>query len=319
MSPRPYQVVAAGIVLRSLLHARLLSQVGGHFQSLGAPHSEHFCVAGGAISDSQTITPTVSQPPSPVPSSLPTAEPAPVPTPLPVPMPTAVPTLSPSPAPIPSPTPVPTSVPTAALPSALPTALPSWLPTSLPSSLPTALPTSLPTSLPSSLPIVLPTAVPSRVPTPLQTLLSCTNDVVDAAETDVDCGGGDCPRCSVGLACTESDDCSSYTCVNDVCVESPTSEPTPTPSPTRTPVVVMSLGIAGITCDDFIVKNATVYYLAVNLIVKNATFSDATCADVSSDSVLVTNELTMPLVIAATFGISVHEVSAPKRVLRVTT
>jgi len=81
----------------------------------------------------------------------------------------------------------------------------------------------------------------------------------------------------------------------------------------------VSLGIAGITCDDFIVNNATVYYLAVNLIVKNATFSDATCADVSSDSVLVTNELTMPLVIAATFGISVHEVSAPKRVLRVTT
>ena len=60
------------------------------------------------------------------------------------------------------------------------------------------------------------------------------------------------------------------------------------------------------------------YYLAVDLIVKNATFSDATCADVSSDSVLVTNEVTMPLVIAATFGISVHEVSAPERALRVT-
>ena len=91
-----------------------------------------------------------------------------------------------------------------------------------------------------------------------------------------------------------------------------TAEPTPvpTPSPTRTPIVAVSLSIAGITCDDF---NATVYDLAVEMVVKNATFSDSTCADVSSDSVLVSNEVTVPLVIAAASGISVHEVSATER------
>ena len=40
--------------------------------------------------------------------------------------------------------------------------------------------------------------------------------------------------------------------------------------------VAVTLGIAGITCVDF---DATVYDLAVDSIIKNATFSDATCAD----------------------------------------
>jgi len=84
----------------------------------------------------------------------------------------------------------------------------------------------------------------------------------------------------------------------------------PTPNPTRTPVVAVSLGIAGITCDDF---NTTVFDLALDTILKNATFSDATCEDASSDSVLVSNEVTVPLVIAATYGISVHEVSLSER------
>ena len=65
--------------------------------------------------------------------------------------------------------------------------------------------------------------------------------------------------------------------------------------------------MAGITCDDF---NATVFDLALDTIIKNATFSGATCADASSDWVLVSNEVTVPLVIAATYGMSVHEVSA---------
>jgi len=97
----------------------------------------------------------------------------------------------------------------------------------------------------------------------------------------------------------------------------PTAVPTPvpTPSPTRTPIVAVSLGIAGITCDDF---NATVFDLALDSIIQNSTFSDATCAAASSDSVLVSNEVTLPLVIAATSGVSVHEVNMSKGALCVT-
>ena len=80
--------------------------------------------------------------------------------------------------------------------------------------------------------------------------------------------------------------------------------PVPTPSPTRTPVVAVSLGVAGGTCDDF---NATVFDLTFASIVKNATFSDATCVDAPSDSVVVSNKVIVPLVIAATHGILAHE------------
>ena len=71
------------------------------------------------------------------------------------------------------------------------------------------------------------------------------------------------------------------------------------------PVVAVALGIAGITCDDF---NATVFDLALGMIVQNATFSDAVCADATSSSVMLSNEVTVPLVIAAKYGISVYEV-----------
>ena len=50
-----------------------------------------------------------------------------------------------------------------------------------------------------------------------------------------------------------------------------------------------------------------VFDLAFALIAKNATFSDAMCADATSDSVAVSNEVTVPLVIAAAYVISVHE------------
>ena len=88
----------------------------------------------------------------------------------------------------------------------------------------------------------------------------------------------------------------------------------PTPSPTRTPIVAVSLGVEGITCYDF---NATVFDLAIDSIVKNATFSDSACKGMPNNSVLVSNEVTLPLAIAATYGMSVHEVSASEH-LRVT-
>ena len=67
--------------------------------------------------------------------------------------------------------------------------------------------------------------------------------------------------------------------------------------------------MAGITCDDF---NATVFNLALDSIISNSTFSDATCAD-TSNSVSVSLEVTVPLVIAAAYGVSVHKVCASER------
>ena len=112
---------------------------------------------------------------------------------------------------------------------------PSAAPTSaqMPPSLPTLLSTSMPTSLPTLL-TAAPSLAPIPAPTPLPTLLTCTNGMMDSAETDVDCGGGDCPRCNIGLACTEDGDCSSDACVSNICAESPTPVPTPVPIPTPT-------------------------------------------------------------------------------------
>ena len=77
----------------------------------------------------------------------------------------------------------------------------------------------------------------------------------------------------------------------------------PTPNPTRTPIVVVTLGMSGITCDDF---NQTVYDLAMDSVVSNSTFSEADCTTTATGSdpaVSVTSELTMPLVIIAnTYG-----------------
>ncbi|MCB9592749.1 MAG: hypothetical protein H6719_08450 [Sandaracinaceae bacterium] len=41
---------------------------------------------------------------------------------------------------------------------------------------------------------------------------SCTNGVMDGAESDVDCGGGTCPTCAEGAGCGTDADCASGTC-----------------------------------------------------------------------------------------------------------
>lgn len=41
---------------------------------------------------------------------------------------------------------------------------------------------------------------------------SCTDGVLNGDETDVDCGGGTCPRCGDGSACTTRTDCESRIC-----------------------------------------------------------------------------------------------------------
>ena len=84
----------------------------------------------------------------------------------------------------------------------------------------------------------------------------------------------------------------------------------PLSSPTRTPIVAVSLVIARITCNDF---DATVFTLALDSIMKNATFSDPTCSDASSDWALASDDVSVPLVMAAAAGMAVHEVSAMER------
>lgn len=48
----------------------------------------------------------------------------------------------------------------------------------------------------------------------------CTDGVRDGAETDVDCGGGQCPACALGKACWLDFDCTSQACdgIAAVCV-----------------------------------------------------------------------------------------------------
>jgi hypothetical protein len=47
---------------------------------------------------------------------------------------------------------------------------------------------------------------------------SCTDDVNNGHETDVDCGGSDCPKCPSGRICNVGmTDCMSGSCVNGIC------------------------------------------------------------------------------------------------------
>ncbi|MBL0220945.1 MAG: hypothetical protein IPQ07_44630 [Myxococcales bacterium] len=51
---------------------------------------------------------------------------------------------------------------------------------------------------------------------------ACTDRVRDGAETDIDCGGGTCPTCAAGLACTTPADCQTGGCDSGTC-RAPTS------------------------------------------------------------------------------------------------
>ncbi len=47
---------------------------------------------------------------------------------------------------------------------------------------------------------------------------SCTNTIRDGKETDVDCGGSECPRCIDGKDCVSDNDCAGVSCSNKKCV-----------------------------------------------------------------------------------------------------
>lgn len=46
--------------------------------------------------------------------------------------------------------------------------------------------------------------------------VSCSNDKLDASETDIDCGG-DCNPCALGKKCLDNLDCKSSYCADGIC------------------------------------------------------------------------------------------------------
>lgn len=90
-----------------------------------------------------------------------------------------------------------------------PTPPPTPRPTTYPS--PTPDPTYAPTQAPTA---------PTMAPTSMPTLVSCTNAIADANETDIDCGGVYCSPCAFGQTCLENSDCESMFCDPDsVCAQ----------------------------------------------------------------------------------------------------
>jgi hypothetical protein len=50
---------------------------------------------------------------------------------------------------------------------------------------------------------------------------TCMDGIRNGNETDRDCGGGSCMPCDQGQRCSTASDCSSYTCLDSVCVGDP--------------------------------------------------------------------------------------------------
>ncbi|CAF1274310.1 unnamed protein product [Rotaria sordida] len=46
---------------------------------------------------------------------------------------------------------------------------------------------------------------------------NCTDGVMNQNETDIDCGGGMCPKCNNGKSCRLDGDCVSNQCVSNIC------------------------------------------------------------------------------------------------------
>jgi hypothetical protein len=47
---------------------------------------------------------------------------------------------------------------------------------------------------------------------------SCTDGVRNGTESDVDCGGADCPKCAAGKSCAGVSDCATALCTDNLCV-----------------------------------------------------------------------------------------------------
>ena len=91
-------------------------------------------------------------------------------------------------------------------------------------------PTYSPTASPTESPTTNPTASPTTsAPTPS----TCSDGARNGFETNVDCGGSECPGCALGLPCTDNNDCDSGFCPTSTSVCSETQAPTQKPSSLR--------------------------------------------------------------------------------------
>jgi hypothetical protein len=62
---------------------------------------------------------------------------------------------------------------------------------------------------------------------------TCTDKKQNNLETDVDCGGGECPKCGAGKKCEADGDCSSGSCVSKKCADPFAADGTVTPTGNR--------------------------------------------------------------------------------------
>merc|ERR1719487_1842131 len=168
--------------------------------------------------------------------------------------------------------------------------------------------------IPSAVPVPAPTPEPTFVPTPAPTLAECTNGALDTAigETDVDCGGDNCPPCGLNEACSEDSDCfTGGICGStDVCLYTPTAVPipvptgTPTPAPTRVPIVAVAVGMSGVTCAEYDTDSGDdVIVTVLDGIITGSDFSDPECsAGTDDDSISVALEVSATIPTYTTAG-----------------
>ena len=58
---------------------------------------------------------------------------------------------------------------------------------------------------------------PSSPPPPPPPSPTCSDGITNGGETDVDCGGGTCPRCAAGKTCANRNDCTTALCTGGTC------------------------------------------------------------------------------------------------------
>ena len=164
-----YEIVVAGGSAESEIGFEFRDEIGGDFQDLVAPYSDHFCVEDGDVFRHPTPAPSISTPPTKLPTPGPTSG---FPTGLPTSAPsTAAPTRSPTN----SPTSTPSESPTVPSPTGGPTRMPIQSPSQSPSALPTGGPTRMPTQSPSQSPSALPFPLPTTAPSNGRPSFSPTN------------------------------------------------------------------------------------------------------------------------------------------------
>jgi hypothetical protein len=67
-------------------------------------------------------------------------------------------------------------------------------------------------------PVTIPTGGTIVVPPPpAPPPVTCSDGIQNGSESDVDCGGPECDRCTIGLGCLGPADCSTSHCVDNVC------------------------------------------------------------------------------------------------------